>query len=99
MADVNVRHETGGPDGARRSSTVLLGAILRHPSLLAPGLVAAFRFAPTGWWRRPPFLPVPDERYWQFRMETAYGDALAQPSERDLVDALRWSHRLRGRQR
>jgi len=99
VARVNIRHQADGPEGARRSSRAMLSAIFRHPSLVVPGVGAAVRFAPSGWWRKPPFLPVPDERYWQFRMETAYGDRRAQPSERDLVDALRWSHRVRGRQR
>lgn len=29
--------------------------------------------APTGWWRKPPFLPVPDQDWLEFRMATAYG--------------------------
>ena len=28
-----------------------------------------------GWWRRPPFLPLPAPDYLRFRMETAYGGA------------------------
>lgn len=27
-----------------------------------------------GWWRRPPFLPLPSRRYLKFRLDTAYGE-------------------------
>ena len=75
---MNVRHlADDGPARARdepRSSTSPR-ASRADPALWWPTLAArSSRFAPRGWWRRPPFLPVPDERYWRFRMETAYGD-------------------------
>jgi hypothetical protein len=30
-------------------------------------------FAPNGWWRRAPFLPVPPREYLLFRLHTMYG--------------------------
>jgi hypothetical protein len=66
-----------------------------RPRLWWPAVTTALRFAPRGWWHRPPFLPVPDERYWRFRMETAYGDGGASPDDDDLLVALRWSRRAR----
>jgi hypothetical protein len=57
--------------------------------------VGALRFAKRGWWRQAPFLPVPDERYWRFRMETAYGDEGAHVSPHDVAEAARWARRAR----
>lgn len=98
---MNVRHLTDEREG-RGSGDVLafgLRVVSRRPALWWPALRALVAFAPTGWWRRPPFLPVPDARYWRFRMETAYGDELSTPGANELVDALRWSRRARARRR
>jgi hypothetical protein len=54
-----------------------------------------FRLAPNGWWRRAPFLPLPDRRYLQFRMETQYGDAMHRPEANDVVTYLSWCRSLR----
>ncbi|MFZ4669195.1 MAG: hypothetical protein ACOYML_07850 [Microthrixaceae bacterium] len=48
-------------------------AVLRRPDLWATAIRQAFRLAPRGWWRRPPFLPLPAGSYLRFRMVTAYG--------------------------
>ena len=66
-------------------------AVLPHPSLWLTGLRQARRLARPGWWRRPPFLPLPAPEYLRFRMETAYGGAGDQaPAAEDLVTYLRW---------
>ena len=74
--------------------TALLGAVavvLRHPDLWATALRQARLLARPGWWRRPPFLPVPDQDYLRFRLLTAYGgDGTAAPDPSDLVAYLRW---------
>ena len=74
--------------------TALLGAVavvLRHPDLWATALRQARLLARPGWWRRPPFLPVPDPDYLWFRLLTAYGgDGTAAPDPSDLVAYLRW---------
>lgn len=67
-----------------------IAAVLPHPSLWWTGLRQAGRLARRGWWRRPPFLPVPDAAYLRFRMETAYGDPGREPEPDDLVTYLRW---------
>lgn len=69
--------------------------LLGHPSDAVAVISSAWALRRSGWWRRPPFLPVPDPEYWEFRMVTAYGDAAATPSVRDVVDAARWSRRQR----
>jgi hypothetical protein len=68
-----------------------LGAVLSHPSLWWTGVRQARRLARPGWWRHPPFLPLPTREYLRFRMETAYGGAGDQPLQADdLVTYLRW---------
>jgi hypothetical protein len=96
---VNVRHLNEATVGA--SSPYRSGAahVLVRPGLWWPGLVIALRFAPRGWWRRAPFTPVPDARYWQFRMETAYGDEDANVPGDELADVLRWARRAGPRRR
>ena len=57
----------------------VLGARGRRASLVSARASGGRRCAsgsgscPRGWWRRPPFLPVPTARYLAFRLETAYG--------------------------
>jgi hypothetical protein len=61
------------------------------------GVRQAFVLAARGWWRRPPFLPLPDREYLRFRLETAYGgdgwDRELDPG--DLVTYLRWCRATR----
>jgi hypothetical protein len=66
-------------------------AVVARPALWATGVRQAARLARPGWWRRPPFLPLPAPGYLRFRLETAYGGAGDGPAEpADLVAYLRW---------
>ena len=65
-------------------------AVLRHPSLWAVAVTQVLRLAVPGWWRRPPFLPLPDPAYLRFRMSTAYGDPNRAPEPEDVVTYLHW---------
>ena len=56
-----------------QDALVVLGAVAMHPLLSWAAAGAVFRLARRGWWRRAPFLPLPGEDYWQFRLVTAYG--------------------------
>jgi hypothetical protein len=49
------------------------------------------KIVPTRWWRRAPFLPIPDKRWIAFRMETAYGDGTAVPDVTALREVLEWN--------
>jgi hypothetical protein len=69
--------------------------LLRRPFLLGPLLLAAWRFRARGWWRRPPFLPVPPRAYLDWRQETAFGAAGGLPSPAQLGRYLRWTRRAR----
>jgi hypothetical protein len=44
---------------------------------------------PPDWWRRRPFLPVPDAAYVRFRIETAYGP-MGEATPDDVVRYLEW---------
>ncbi|MGE3619313.1 MAG: hypothetical protein AB7L84_02530 [Acidimicrobiia bacterium] len=73
-------------------------AVARHPGLWVTAVRQLAVLAAPGWWRRPPFLPLPDRAYLRFRLQTAYGgegelDAL---SGDDVVAYLRWCRAQRG---
>jgi hypothetical protein len=50
--------------------------------------------APPGWWRRRPHLPLPDEAYLRFRLQTAYGDPEHAPDPDDVITYLHWCRAL-----
>lgn len=64
-------------------------AVLTRPWLWTTAVRQLFRLARPGWWRRRPFLPLPDETYLRFRLETQYGDQ-RDPGPEDLVTYLEW---------
>jgi hypothetical protein len=64
-------------------------AVLRRPRLWPTAAGQALRLARPGWWRRAPFLPVPDRDYVRFRIQTAYGSQ-GTPEADDLVAYLNW---------
>lgn len=64
-------------------------AVLIRPWLWVTAVRQVFRLARPGWWRRSPFLPLPDEDYMRFRLETQYGDERT-PAPEDLVTYLEW---------
>jgi hypothetical protein len=65
-------------------------AVLVRPSLWWPALRQSARLAPRRWWRRPPFLPIPDRGVVAFRLATAYGTS-GRVSASDVVRYLRWA--------
>jgi hypothetical protein len=67
-----------------------VAAVARRPVLWSTGARQVLRLAPTGWWRRAPFLPLPDGAYLRFRLQTAYGDPHAAPRPADVVTYLHW---------
>ena len=70
-------------------------AVLRRPGLWPTAARQAAVLAPRGWWRRRPFLPVPDAEYLRFRMVTAYGMPDREPEPGDVVTYLRWCREWR----
>jgi hypothetical protein len=64
-------------------------AVVLRPALWFTALGQVRRLAAPGWWRRRPFLPLPDAEYLRFRLTTAYGTDRA-PEPEDVVTYLRW---------
>jgi hypothetical protein len=68
--------------------------VLVRPTLGVDLLRVAWRFRTRGWYRRFPFLPLPDRTYVAWRMYTAYGDRHAIPPLDDVVRYARWTRRM-----
>jgi hypothetical protein len=68
-------------------------AVLRRPELWGTAIRQSLRLARRGWWRRPPFLPLPDPAYLRFRLETQYGSD-HEPEAADVVTYLHWCRRF-----
>ena len=63
---------------------------LVNPRLALDLARLAWSFRARGWYRRPPFLPLPPRDYLAWRMFTAYGDERAVPPVEDVVRFARW---------
>ncbi len=61
-----------------------------RPALWPTAARQVRRLARRGWWRRPPFLPLPDRGWLRFRALTQYGDPRHAPNGEDLVGWLVW---------
>jgi len=72
--------------GLRRAAL----AVARRPSLWGVAAHQVVVLAVPGWWRRRPFLPLPDPAYLRFRFLTAYGDPDHDPEPADVVSYLHW---------
>ena len=77
--------------GNGASNMQLVVAVMRRPHLWITAVKQWRILTPKGWWKRRPFMPVPDARYMRFRMITAYGgDGSAQPTTEDFITYLEW---------
>jgi hypothetical protein len=65
----------GAGVGFGRVAVEVAKALVRRPDLVVVATSALLRLARPRWWARPPFVPLPDEAYWRFRMVTAFGGA------------------------
>jgi hypothetical protein len=89
-----VAPRTAGPAGRRWLGPVA-AALARRPRLWATAARQVAVLAPAGWWRRPPWLPLPDAAYLAFRLQTQYGgDGRTAPSPGDVVHYLEWCRRM-----
>ncbi len=61
-----------------------------NPRLALDLLRVVWAFRARGWYRRPPFLPLPPSEYIRWRMYTAYGDEQAVPPVEDVMRFARW---------
>lgn len=78
----------------RRLLSIASRAVALRPVLGIEAVRFAFAAARRGWVRRPPFVPVPDPAYLQWRITTAYGDD-GEPTLEDMAEFLAWRRRLR----
>ena len=76
-------------------SRALVARSVREPTLALDLLRVMWRFRRRGWYRRVPFLPLPDRAYMRWRMYTAYGDEDAVPPAEDVIRYARWVGRQR----
>lgn len=93
---------SGGAAGHRRwgrDAVVVARAVVPRPALWWASAGALRRMARRGWWHRAPFVPLPGEAYWHFRLVTAYGGDgdTAELTPADVVAFLRWCQRSRPR--
>lgn len=76
-----------------RLALVLLAKAAANPSTGIALLRVGWRFRRRDWFRRFPFLPLPDRAYMRWRMHTAYGRDDALPDAADVVRFARWATR------
>lgn len=69
---------------------------LVSPRLAVDLLRTAWAFRRRDWWRKLPFLPVPDRTYLKWRMYTAYADENAVPPAEDVIRFARWRRETMG---
>ena len=74
-------------------SSSLVLAVAKRPQLWGEGLRSLVAMAPRNWWRRPPFLPIPDRDYAAWRIATVHGSADSELSAEELVSYLEWRRR------
>ena len=74
----------------RLSLALALRSVMR-PTLAVDLVRVAWRFRAREWYRRAPFLPLPDATYLRWRMYTAYGDFDAVPSAEEVERYVRWA--------
>lgn len=69
----------------------VVAAVVARPDLWLIAVRQLWLLVPAGWWRRAPYLPVPDAAYLRFRLLTAYGDPERPPDAEDVVTYLEWA--------
>ena len=75
-------------------SFALLGRAVVDPRVARDLVGLAWSMRRRGWYREPPFLPLPPPEYVRWRMLTAYGDEDAVPPVADVLRVARWRRDL-----
>ena len=71
-----------------KTMVVAIRVLAVRPWLWPTALRQLRNFAPDGWWRRAPFLPIPDRALLEFRGTTQYGDPSHAADAVDLPDSV-----------
>ena len=74
----------------------LAGRAVVNPRLALDLVRTAWAFRRRDWWRRAPWLPLPDRTYLRWRMYTAYADENAVPPMIDVIRFARWRRETMG---
>jgi hypothetical protein len=69
----------------------LVRHLVRHPVDGVVVMRAGWRLRREGWLRHWPYLPLPDDKYWHFRMVTVNGTAGDAVSPASVIDAAKWA--------
>jgi hypothetical protein len=69
-------------------------AVLARPRLWPTAAAQARRHVPRRWWRRAPFLPVPDRAWLRHRLVVAEGDPATVPPPEEVLAYLEWCRDL-----
>jgi hypothetical protein len=72
----------------------LAGRALLNPRIAWDLLTMTWAFRRRRWWAAPPFLPLPDRTYLEWRMHTAYGDERRVPPAEDVIRFARWRREI-----
>jgi len=83
------------PKGRVHMYRRMMGLAVRRPGIIPALLGLAWASRRIGWYRRFPFLPIPPRSYLEWRLDTAYGEAEADPPERETLRYLNWTRRMR----
>lgn len=83
----------GGTRSWRGVAASLAWRGIRRPSTGIALARVGWRFRRQGWYRRFPFLPLPDRAYLRWRMYTAYGDEGFVPPPDDVERYATWAVR------
>ncbi len=67
------------------------GLLSVRPGLWATAFRQLFRLAESGWWKRFPFLPIPNQELIEFRSKTQYGSLEVEIEAVDVFAWLVWS--------
>ena len=79
------------PTRDRAGLLATVGAIATRPHLWTVALTTGASLVSGQWWRRAPFLPIPNRQWLRFRMVTAYGgDGRGPMRADDVVTFLEW---------
>jgi hypothetical protein len=73
-----------------RLAARLVGRALVRPRLAVDLMLLVWAFRRRGWYRRPPFLPLPPASYLRWRLDTAYGSEAEPPPLEDVERFARW---------
>lgn len=92
----SVTHGSSLPSAGKWVSLAASLAVraLVNPRLALDLLSVTWVFRARGWFRRPPFLPLPSKEYLAWRMYTAYGDPHALPPVEDVIRFAQWRRKL-----